>query len=89
VCPPPTGLEVIPLLVSFDAIPASMVQPIVRADRFDDVRRFTVASFATVNLAMLAGCHGLWLILSFILTSPPSHKIQQVAICSMFPALSA
>ena len=56
-CPPPTGLEVIPLFVSFDAIPANVVQLIVRADGFDDVPRLTVTAFATVDSLVLAWGH--------------------------------
>jgi hypothetical protein len=43
--------------VSFDAIPTNVVQPIVCADRLDDVRRLPVTSFATVTFAVLTWCH--------------------------------
>src|SRR6266849_7525044 len=53
--PPPTGLEVVSLLVSFDAIPANMVQAIVCADGFNNVLRLPVASFATMNFVLWHG----------------------------------
>jgi hypothetical protein len=56
-CSPPTGLEVVALLISLHTTPTSMVRLIVRTDGFNDVRRFSVTSFATINLAVLAWVH--------------------------------
>jgi len=64
----PTRLEVVLLLVSLGAIPANMVQPIVRAYRLNDVRGLPITSFATVDLVVLPWCHDLSLILSLSLT---------------------
>jgi hypothetical protein len=80
----PTGLEVVSLLVSFDAIPASMVQPIVRADGFDDVTRLTVTALATVDSLMLAWCHRS-LIASIIAVY---HAIRQATHGLLQPSLS-
>jgi len=44
--------------VAPDAIPTDVVQTIVLSDRLYDVRSLSVALFATINLAVLAGCHG-------------------------------
>ncbi len=85
----PTWLEVVLLLVSLGAIPANMVQPIVRADRLNDVRGLPITSFATVDLVVLPRCHGLLLILSLSFDVPPSHKTEQVALCSINRTSSA
>ena len=45
--------------VAPDAIPTDVVQTIVLSDRLYDVRSLSVALFATINLAVLAGCHGI------------------------------
>jgi hypothetical protein len=55
--PSPAGLEVVSLFVSFDTIPAGMVQAIVCADGFDDVTCLAVTAFATVYSFVLTWCH--------------------------------
>jgi hypothetical protein len=56
-CSSPTGLKVVALLISLYATPTSMVRPIVSADRFDNVRRLSIASFATIGHVVLARDH--------------------------------
>jgi hypothetical protein len=45
---PPTRLLVKPLLVPLNTIPALIVRPVVRAQRFNDVRSFAVAAFTAM-----------------------------------------
>jgi len=75
VCPPPAGLEVVSLFVSFDTIPASMVQAIVCADGFDNVSRLAITAFATVDPFVLTWCHRS--LVEFIIVclpgDPPAH----------------
>ncbi len=63
-CSSPTGLEVVALLVSLYATPTSMVRLIIRSNSLNDVRRLSVASFATINQVVLTWDHCLPLILS-------------------------
>ena len=45
---PPPGLLIESLLMTLDAVPAQVVRPVVRAQRLDDVRRFAIATLATM-----------------------------------------
>ena len=59
-----------------------MVQPIVRADGFDDVTRLTIATFAAVDSLVLAWCHRA--LVDSIITvcrviRQPTHSVHQLS----------
>jgi len=54
--PPPAGFLVKALLVTFNTVPARVVRPIVRAERFDHMRGFAITTLAPMDSEVFY-CH--------------------------------
>jgi len=51
-CPPPTGLLIESLFVTLNTVPAQKVYLIIRADRFDNMIGFAIASFTAMHFVI-------------------------------------
>ncbi len=60
----PAGFLIEPLFMSLDAIPTEMMQPVVRANRFNHATRLAVTPFAAINLVIFSGNHDLGVMLA-------------------------
>ena len=47
--PPPARLLIKALLMTLNTVPAQVVRPIVRAERFDHMRGFAITTLAAMN----------------------------------------
>jgi hypothetical protein len=56
----PAGLLIESLFLPRDAVPTDVVRTVVIPDRFDDVRSFSIAALAAVNLFVFSRNHVLF-----------------------------
>ena len=72
----PTGLGVESFLMPLNAIPTQMAGAIVGANRFNDVRRLAIASFASIKFSVCARYH--WYGHYNVLRQPSTFKYASV-----------
>ena len=74
--PAPARLLIESLFVTFYAVPANKVRPVVRAEGFDDVRGFAVATFAAVHYEVF-DAHEFFLTSSYYVLLPGERQLSR------------
>jgi hypothetical protein len=76
--PAPARFLIKSFFVTLNAVPARVVRPIVRAQRFDDVRGFTITTLAAMGSVMF-DAHGLISVAAIIffclMNANPGHLL--------------